>query len=347
MDPVATALERLVLTRDLGYSGIRETARTEGLERIGRGVYLKADPDWKDWERARVVNAARTIAAVRCDDTVRACLTSAVVLLQLPIWQTPTTVDLLVGRKAWRKSVKLPGVVVEENGAERMQRHGYAVEERDHDVVEGIPTIGLTRLAVDVALHWHPRDALVVVDGIMARLAEPNRDDRARTEARAAKVRTEIAERLAALPRQRGLRRARAVIAAASPWSESPGESVTRWAGLAMGLPEPMCQYRFRRANGRSYFLDLFWEDHEAGAEFDGKVKYQGDRASEVVVAEKNRDDEIRSTGIRLLHLDTSTANRPRSLAASLRGLLPQEVWRNARPRPGLWTPELGRWQAD
>jgi len=78
-------------------------------ERIGRGTYLKTDPTWESWERARVVNLARTIAALECGTDVRACLTSAAVLWDLPIWQFPTTVDILIGRKGWRKSVDLMG----------------------------------------------------------------------------------------------------------------------------------------------------------------------------------------------------------------------------------------------
>lgn len=227
-----------------------------------------------------------------------------------------------------------------------VRRHGFALAESDHAVVKDVPTVGLQRLAVDVALQWHPRDALVTVDGILGRLSEANRNDRAGTEARAAEICADLEGRLASLPQRRGLRRAKAVIEAASPWSESPGESVTRWAALALGMAVPVCQYRFARTNGRAYFLDLHWEEYRAGAEFDGSVKYRGDQGSDVVVAEKNRDDEIRSTGIQLLHLDTPTANRPAVLAAALPSLVGKAEVKSLRPRAGLWTPDLGGWQA-
>lgn len=344
MEIVATARERLVLARDHGSADIRESMHRDGLKRIGRGVYLRMDPTWEAWQSARVVNAARTIAAVDSKEGARACLTSAVVLRGLPLWQRPEAVDVLLSRNCWRKPVELPAVVGK-GSAEKLYRHGYVVGEDDREVVEGLPTVSLQRLALDVALQWHPRDALVTVDGILARLVNPDRDDRVGTEARAARERADLLTRLEALPRQRGLRKARAVIAAASPWSESPGESVTRWAALGLGLPEPVCQYRFTRSNGRFFYLDLYWELHRCGAEFDGHMKYKGDQGSEVVVAEKNRDDEIRRTGIALLHVDTPTANSVRALATALRSALPKEAWLQAPPRQGLWTPELGGWQ--
>jgi hypothetical protein len=346
MEIVATARERLVLARDHGPSGIRATARKGGLERIGRGTYLKTDDSWETWERARVINAARTIAALAEDETSRAGLTSAVVLWGLPLWQLPTTVDILVKRSDWRRPVCFPAVISTKKGMEQLRRRAFTLDENDHAVLYDAPTVGLHRLATDVALSWHPRDALVTVDGILARLAKPHRADRHGTEDRAAAIRKQLAERLGALSRRRGLLKARAVIEAASPWSESPGESVTRWAALALGLPEPICQYRFTRSNGRFYYLDLLWERYRAGAEFDGLVKYKGDQASEVVVAEKKRDDEIRRTGIQLLHLDTATANRPGLLGAALRGLVPRDQWVHMRTNPALWVPELGSWNS-
>ncbi|MGM0386337.1 MAG: hypothetical protein ACQERF_10220 [Actinomycetota bacterium] len=294
-----------------------------------------------------MVNAARTIATLDGRQGARACLVSGVVLWDLPMWQVPTTVDVLVPRPGWRQSVQLPAVVGREVAAEAIRRHGFTVPESDHAVVAGIPTVGLHRLALDVALQWHPRDALVTVDGILARLSAPDRTDRTGTEERAAVIRAELAARLESMPRRPGLRKAKAVIAAASPWSESPGESVTRWAALAIGMVEPVCQYRFTRSNGRFFYLDLLWEECRAGVEFDGFVKYKGDQGSEVVVAEKKRDDEIRRTGIQLLHLDTAIANRPALLAAALRGMVPPGSAGNLRPRVGLWTPDLGSWRSE
>lgn len=346
MDILATARERLVLARNLGPSGIRETVRREGVERIGRGTYLKTDPTWESWERARVVNLARTIAALECGTDARACLTSAAVLWDLPIWQFPTTVDILIGRKGWRKSVDLPTTSGLKNpGTEQLRRHGYAVEESDHAHVSDVPTLSLMRLALDISLQWHPRDALVTVDSILRRLAEPNRADRGGSDARAATVRAELSERLEAMGPQRGTRKARAVIATASPWSESPGESVTRWAALALGLPEPVCQHEFTRSDGRHFYLDLFWELFKLGIEFDGLVKYRGEHGADVVVAEKVRDDEIRRSGISLVHLDSATARSTSALKSTLRGALPEAAWRQAQPRSGLWTPDLAGWR--
>lgn len=130
-------------------------------------------------------------------------------------------------------------------------------------------------------------------------------------------------------------------MAHATAWSESPGESVVRWAALALGLPEPICQHPFTRADGRHFYLDLFWEGCNAGLEYDGHLKYRGEGGVDALVAEKARDDEIRTSGIRLGHLDVKTANNTRSLVAALMREIPQEAWVTARPRQGLWSADM------
>lgn len=345
MPLLQTARERILLNRALGPAAIREVERSGTVERVARGVYLRTDPGWEAWQRARVVNLARTIAELQREVGARACLTSAALLWDLPVWQFPTNVDIFTPRATWRRPVKLPMVSsLTKPRPETMRRHAYKVDDKDLAVVDGVPTTTLERLALDIALHWHPRDALVTVDSIFRRIVVPERADRFGTDARTEGLRIELNDRLEALGPQRGIQRARAVIAWATARCESPGESVVRWAALALGLPEPICQYMFTRSNGRCFYLDLFWSGFNVGIEFDGVMKYRGDQGVDVVVAEKARDDEIRRSGIHVVHLDTATANRTLALASTLRSELPNAMWAKAQQRTGLTTLELSRW---
>jgi hypothetical protein len=71
---------------------------------------------------------------------------------------------------------------------------------------------------------------------------------------------------------QAGLReviRLRALIPFAHPKAASPMESRMRWRFIDAGLPAPALQIRIAGAH-RAHFLDMGWEEHYVGAEFDG-----------------------------------------------------------------------------
>lgn len=108
-----------------------------------------------------------------------------------------------------------------------------------------------------------------------------------------------LAKSAVAQPRSRV---ARLAIRLARPEAESPGESLTRVACFRHGIPCPTLQYEvvdsFDRPLGRS---DFYWEEARLLGEFDGKIKYgkllrPGEDASQVVVREKLREDDMRGT---------------------------------------------------
>lgn len=114
------------------------------------------------------------------------------------------------------------------------------------------------------------------------------------------------AELLDALERRRrvpGNRTARLAAEFANPLSESRGESFSRWRIHELGLPAPELQHRLDTEEGE--FIgrcDFWWPDQCLVGEFDGKVKYgrllkPGQSVTEVVLAEKNREEAIRRQG--------------------------------------------------
>ena len=92
---------------------------------------------------------------------------------------------------------------------------------------------------------------------------------------------------------------ARRVIAFADGRSESVGESRSRVAIAAAGLPPPELQWPVRLADGTAY-TDFAWPELRTVGEFDGRVKYgrllrPGQQPGDVVHAEKLREDAVRA----------------------------------------------------
>jgi hypothetical protein len=107
---------------------------------------------------------------------------------------------------------------------------------------------------------------------------------------------------------------------------ETVGESRSLHLILDAGLPAPIPQYPIKDASGRViHRVDFAWPELGVFLEFDGKVKYEkylkpGQRASDVVIAEKKRERLIcRLTGWRCIRLDWSDLGKPALTAALIR----------------------------
>ena len=110
---------------------------------------------------------------------------------------------------------------------------------------------------------------------------------------------------------------------------ESVGECRTYYLCFREGLPMPAPQYEVRDETGRVVArVDFAWPELGVFLEFDGKVKYEkllreGERASDVVVAEKRREELIcRLTGWRCIRLTWADLAHPARTAAMIRRAL-------------------------
>ncbi len=113
----------------------------------------------------------------------------------------------------------------------------------------------------------------------------------------------------AACLRQRGLRgvvRLTALVPLADGGAESPMESRMRWRFLVAGLPVPRVQVEIA-GDGRRHRLDLGWEDHLVGAEFDGLEAHMT-RAQ--LTADRDRHNWITERGWRLVHVTATDVYR-------------------------------------
>lgn len=119
----------------------------------------------------------------------------------------------------------------------------------------------------------------------------------ARTSPRGPAVARPTLETLAlALPTQAARRRVLKVLALASEYAESLGESISRAQLHLAGFPAPCLQQAFTLPDGRQVRSDFFWREFHLVGEFGGKEKYfRGDWANgqtpgERVYAEKLRE---------------------------------------------------------
>ncbi|ABL83020.1 conserved hypothetical protein [Nocardioides sp. JS614] len=110
---------------------------------------------------------------------------------------------------------------------------------------------------------------------------------------------------------------------------ESVGESRTYYLCFREGLPMPIPQYEIMDENGRVVArVDFAWPELGVFLEFDGKIKYEallkeGQRASDVVVAEKERESMIcRLTGWRCIRITWADLADPARTAAMIRRAL-------------------------
>lgn len=160
--------------------------------------------------------------------------------------------------------------------------HRAALTPAEVTVVDGIPVTTLARTVVDLSRTLPGRNAVVVADAALGRGLR----------------RDELQEQLLRRPAVPGIRRAGRVARFADPGAESPGESLSRVAMAAHGLPVPQLQAVLADAEGFVARVDFLFRDRRTVGEFDGALKY-GDRA--VLLAEKGREDRIRGLGLQVV----------------------------------------------
>lgn len=181
-----------------------------------------------------------------------------------------------------------------------------------------------------------PASQLTKIDGILATGAARTIVDLARvTEYEAALVAAESAlnNKLTTLSELRevlaycldwpGAREAGRVVSFASPYSESAGETLGRIAFDALGVPPPSQQTLLFDAAGFIARADYFWKEHRTVGEFDGRLKYVGEKADDdPVYKEKRREDRLREAGAEVFRIDwaeclaKSTSIRRKAFAA-------------------------------
>jgi hypothetical protein len=174
--------------------------------------------------------------------------------------------------------------------------HTAGLDPSEIVMIGGIAVTSLARTVADLARMLPFEQAVVFGDSAMFH----RRPDR-----------VEKADVLAVLdhePRRPGTRAARRALEFASTLSESVGESRSRVAIAAAGLPPPVLQWEVHAAATGAFVgrVDMGWPKYRTVGEFDGLVKYgrtlrPGQDIAEVLVEEKLREDALRDEDLRVV----------------------------------------------
>ena len=202
----------------------------------------------------------------------------------------------------------------------RIGRHEAGIRQhagfiRPGDVVtrNGVPVMCPARLVLEVTTMTDSERALVVCDFLHRGLTTSD----------------ELAARYALMEQWPNTLATQLVLRLADPRIETVGEARTLHLCFSQSLPMPTPQVEIRDANGVVVArVDFAWPELGVFLEFDGKIKYEkllkeGERASDVVVREKAREELIcRLTGWRCIRITWADLADPLRTAALIRRAL-------------------------
>ena len=273
-----------------------------------------------EWVKVR--HGAYTDAATwnALDEAGRHALTARAVVVQsrtkvvvshvsaLPYFDAPT----------WGTDLELVHVTRKDGKCGRSEagvcQHRGAILEEDVVVRDGLEVMSPTRTALEVTTVTSVEAAVCIVSHLLHAGLTTMQQLRARYELMRqwpATLATDLVLRLS------------------DGRFESIGESRTYYLCFREGLPMPEPQYKiFDEAGNLVARVDFAWPELGVFLEFDGKIKYEkllkdGERPSDVVLAEKKREELIcRLTGWTCIRITWADLVDPVRTAARIRQVL-------------------------
>lgn len=223
-----------------------------------------------------------------------------------------------IGAPTWGIDLDVVHLTREDGKSGRLEagvrQHRGTILEGDVVECEGLKIMSATRLGLETSLVAEPEASVAVVSELLRARRTTMGRLRARYELMQHwpdSLRTDLVLRLA------------------DHRFESVGETRTYFLCFREGLPMPEPQYEIRDESGRVVArVDFAWPELGVFLEFDGKVKYEkllkeGQRASDVVWAEKRREEMIcRLTGWRCIRISWADLADPMRTAAMIRQAL-------------------------
>ena len=315
------------------------------LVRLRRGTYQRTDITRQHWEIAQERHAL-LLGAVS-DEGLDGVVgwESAVLLHGGRTLTVPGKVDLIrshhssgLRRPPTRRDPERPSArSLGPSGHRRVLgqrpivRHCYTLGEHEVVTIEGLRVTSLERTLEDCARFLPADRALAAADSLVAVAAGAGRlpwGRRLEIEARAADLRRQVEKALARRRGERGVRQARAVVAAMTPLSQSVWESELRRLCLAYGIvaPEPQMPVRTRAGE---FYADLGWREARLVVEVDGAVKYQDD-AERTLRAQEWRERAISDAGFLVIRFTPETVCDGSWVVDRLRGELPRTMTEGA-----------------
>ncbi len=286
-------LARELVDQGLERAEIATLVRRGELTRLRRGAYAIDEPEDERTAYLRLI--AATLG--QADTDVVASHTAAAVLHGLPFPRAASR----------RIDLTRPGGTSGGYVRSTVHLHVAPVGPGDRTVIDGWPTTSLARTAVDVARSSPYRHAVAVIDAALKQGLSPDL----------------LVGSLSDLTGFRGIRKAWRAATFADGRSESVGESSSRVILVDAGLPRPTLQYEVWDDNRKIARCDFAWEEFCTVGEFDGMIKYgrllkPGQSVSDVIVAEKLREDAIRDAGWQVVRWIWADLSDPTHLAHRL-----------------------------
>ena len=289
---------------DAGYNDRAIAARVKGGEwvKVRHGAYTDA-ATWHAMDEADQHALVARAAVAQAKTEVVVSHVSGLPLFEAPTWGTDLDVVHLT-RKDGKAGRSEGGI----------QQHCGAIIAGDVVEVDGLEVMAPTRLALEVTTVADVEAGICVVSHLL---------HHGLTTMEALQARYEL------MRHWPDTLATDLVLRLSDVRFESVGESRTYHLCFREGLPMPEPQYEVRGPNGEFIGrVDFAWPEHGVFLEFDGKVKYEkllrdGERASDVVVREKAREQDIcRVTGWRCVRITWSDLAHPARTAAVIRRAL-------------------------
>ncbi len=283
----------------------RRVARGEFVA-VTRGVYMKSDV-WRELDRHARYRTVIMAAAIQLPDATFSHH-SAAALWRLPwVGPWPTRVHVARPPKSGGCSTSI------------VLRHTTGEPERI-EIIEGLHVTDLAQTVADVASVASLEQSVAVADAALRRTAHPLAE-----VPRTFVTREDLLNELDRIPPTHGAAKARIALEFSNGLADRPGESVSRVSMFRAGLPAPELQVALVGASGRVWFVDFWWPHSNLIGEFDGKCKYtdpeymSGRTPQQVLIDEKDREDDLRAAGHGFARWGWSVAVSPARLRDLLR----------------------------
>ncbi|MDO4899100.1 hypothetical protein [Actinomyces sp.] len=344
--PTPPSLPPVILS---AASNLHHLPRRPELIRLMRGVYYRPSEATEVWQQKLEASLARCRGAWETRrSTIALTHESAALLHGLWVRDPEPDVWTALPRRPSSTILALPGLQFrrgypprpQEEGTGRrfirLRRRRLVIPDEQLVTIQGIVVTDLLRTAVDCAFDLPACRSITVVDSAMRALVRPDRREPAESRRRWREVRARLLQAVMDQGPRKGAVRARAVAQIASPFSESPGESVVRWQVEAFGLPSAVLQQRIDiPSQSRSFFLDMAWPALRIAAEYDGRGKYL---VTGTTWDEKVRQDLIQeSSGWTFKRFTSEHLRDPARLGQDVLAMFPATVVAKARRRRALW----------
>lgn len=275
---------------------LNRALRRGELIRVAPGTYAAAH----DWDGLEPMERHRTrvLAAVeRTTDVVFSHHAAAALWGIRLLGEWPTTVDVTVDRATGGRS------------SGQIRRHCVGLDRVAVTMLDGILVTTPAQTVIDLARALPFAQGVAAIDSALHRKRRP----------------VPLADReelldLVAATQGRRLARLRAAADFSTDLSDSVEESHSRVQLHLLGFPRPELQVVFALPDGSRAEPDFYGPDYDHVGECDGRDKYRnpqylkGRSPEEVVIHEKNRENELRRVVSRLSRWEPADLYPPRKL---------------------------------